>query len=877
MFKSKASGNKVTPSNADGGFALDCDAVRQMVEDMPINVMICDLKDFQITYANKATLESVKQLEHILDIKAGDLVGTCIDVFHKDPSHQRKLLSDPRNLPHQAQIEVGGEILDLLVTAVNDRNGNYIFPMVTWSIITQKVKADAKAEQLTQMVEGMPVGVMMCDTGNFEINYMNKFSTEALKGLQEHLPVKVDDMVGQCIDVFHKNPAHQRGILGDPSKLPHQAQIQVGPEILDLLVTPIHDKDGSYMGPMLTWSVVTAKVKADAQAAQLTQMVEGMPIGVMMCDTENFEINYMNKFSTEALKSLQEHLPVKVDDMVGQCIDVFHKNPAHQRGILGDASKLPHQAQIQVGPEVLDLLVTPIHDKDGSYMGPMLTWSVVTAKVKADAEAARLTQMVEQMPLGVMMCNTENFEVNYMNKFSTEALKGLQEYLPVKVDDMIGQCIDIFHKVPSHHPGRRLEAAAPGPDPGRTRGARPPGHPDPGQGRQLHGPDADLERRDRQGQGRRRGPASPADGRQHAYQRHDLRPRGVQAQLHQQHQPQDAAGDRAPAAGQGGRPDGPVHRHLPPEPLPSAQYPVRPEEPAAQGQHQAGRGDPVARGQRGDGQERRLPRPDGLLERDHRPDPHRHQRQRGGRHRGQRRQRAGEHLLFHVGHGGGDLQAGDQRGLGRRAGDQQRADRRLGHRGADQLDPGDQPPGPGGAQRCHPRRRRGQQDQRDGLIKDIAEQTNLLALNATIEAARAGEAGKGFAVVASEVKSLANQTAKATDDIASQIGSMQSTTTAAVQAIQEITKTIHTISETATAIAGAVEEQQAATQEIARNVQEASAGTQEVSSNIGGVEQAAGETGSSANQVLEASRELQTQGQKLRDEIEGFLKTLNVA
>ncbi len=314
----------------------------------------------------------------------------------------------------------------------------------------ESLKADAEAAQLTQMVEGMPIGVMMCETENFEMNYMNKFSTETLKTLQEHLPVKVDDMIGQSIDVFHKVPAHQRKILSDPANLPHKTLIQVGPETLDLLVTAIHDKDGSYMGPMLTWSVVTAKVKADAQAAQLTQMVEGMPIGVMMCETENFEMNYMNKFSTETLKTLQEHLPIKVDDMIGQSIDVFHKVPSHQRNILSDAKNLPHKALIQVGPETLDLLVTAIHDPSGKYMGPMLTWSVVTQKVKADAESARLLQMVDNMPINIMTCDPNTLEINYVNKTSLETLKTVESLLPVKADQLMGQCIDIFHKNPAH-------------------------------------------------------------------------------------------------------------------------------------------------------------------------------------------------------------------------------------------------------------------------------------------------------------------------------------------------------------------------------------------------------------------------------------------
>ncbi|MFZ2099602.1 MAG: methyl-accepting chemotaxis protein [Oricola sp.] len=163
------------------------------------------------------------------------------------------------------------------------------------------------------------------------------------------------------------------------------------------------------------------------------------------------------------------------------------------------------------------------------------------------------------------------------------------------------------------------------------------------------------------------------------------------------------------------------------------------------------------------------------------------------------------------------------------------------------------------------------------LIQDIAEQTNLLALNATIEAARAGEAGKGFAVVASEVKSLATQTAKATEEIRGQITAMQGATSDSVAAIRGIGAIIKEINEIATTIASAVEEQGAATQEISRNVQQASAGTQEVSANIDGVAQAAGETGKSSSEMLSASGELARQAKALTGEVEKFVQRVRAA
>ncbi|HYH20114.1 MAG TPA: cache domain-containing protein, partial [Azospirillum sp.] len=154
------------------------------------------------------------------------------------------------------------------------------------------------------------------------------------------------------------------------------------------------------------------------------------------------------------------------------------------------------------------------------------------------------------------------------------------------------------------------------------------------------------------------------------------------------------------------------------------------------------------------------------------------------------------------------------------------------------------------------------------LINDIASQTNLLALNATIEAARAGEAGKGFAVVASEVKALANQTGKATEEIGAQIAAVQSATQGTVGAIEGIGQTITTINEIASAIAAAIEEQNATTGEITRNVQQAAQGTEEVSNNVAQVNMAATQTGSAATQVLGASSELSQQAEALRQEVE---------
>lgn len=154
------------------------------------------------------------------------------------------------------------------------------------------------------------------------------------------------------------------------------------------------------------------------------------------------------------------------------------------------------------------------------------------------------------------------------------------------------------------------------------------------------------------------------------------------------------------------------------------------------------------------------------------------------------------------------------------------------------------------------------------IITSIAGQTNLLALNATIEAARAGEAGKGFQIVASEVKALAAHTAKATEEITTQIGAIQATTQVAASAIENIGRTIHEIHQLAASISSAVEEQGNTTQEIARGVSEAAAGTSEVSLSITGVSRSAGQTGLAADEVLNAASGLSRQAERLRAQIE---------
>ncbi|BAU93592.1 methyl-accepting chemotaxis sensory transducer [Methylorubrum populi] len=170
---------------------------------------------------------------------------------------------------------------------------------------------------------------------------------------------------------------------------------------LEATYNAVLDAEGKPVRVMKFATDITAKKN---ETNRLMTMIDGMPIAVMTADPrDDFKINYLNATSRTTLGTIEQHLPIRVSQMLGQSFDVFHKNPHHQRAMLADASRLPHRARIKVGPETLDLRVSAINGPDGRYLGPMMTWAVATAQVEMEAEVSRVVaavgNAVEEMQL----------------------------------------------------------------------------------------------------------------------------------------------------------------------------------------------------------------------------------------------------------------------------------------------------------------------------------------------------------------------------------------------------------------------------------------------------------------------------------------------
>ena len=744
---------------------------------------------------------------------------------------------------------------------------------------TTKTTATTAAPDLTKMrsvLDGLPTRVMLADT-NLVITYANPATVEGLRALADWIPVSPDDLVGSSLDIFHKDPSYQRGLLADPEKyLPRQAMIKVGPETLDLTVAAVYDDEGTYVGAMATWDLVTEKLALEQQVARVTSMMENSPTNMMFADRD-FTITYMNPASLETLRGLQEHLPVPVDKIVGTSLDVFHKSPDYQRGILSDEAQLPRRANISVGPETLDLLVSAIRDQDGEYIGAMATWEVITSKLKAEAErndamadanAFNKTLAVlagattrEEAIQNTLDAVREEFGWAYGSFWAIDESDGLLHF-----DSESGDAGPEFRQVTlaaTFAEGVGLS--------GRAWQSRDLFFtPDIGQMTDcVRAPVA-------QRVGVKSGLCFPVmiDGQvigtmdffmletiTPSSQRLDtLRNVGRLVSQAFSRITKEST-DREQAAELAAK----VEAVL--DVVQSAVDGDFTREISVSGDDAVGQ---LAGGL------------SSLLA------TLRESMSTIGQTADALGVAAEQLTILSQGMGDGASVTSDKAASASSSSSEVSASIQTVASAAEEMtasireiaqnatEAASVATGAVGvaSQAQDTVASLGESSAEIGqvikVITSIAQQTNLLALNATIEAARAGDAGKGFAVVANEVKELAKETAKATEDIGRKIEAIQGDTSGAVSAISEISEVIGRINDIQTTIASAVEEQTATTNEIARSVTEAAGGANGIADDISQVASAADDTRQGAQNTLQSATELSTMAAELKAQVGRF-------
>lgn len=286
--KNNSTKNKESNTNMDTSTTINNDlAVRLQgaIDQSGTAFMMID-RDFNITYVNSATMKLLTENEATFqkkwpEFKANidDILGTNIDTFHANPAHQRKLLGDANNLPYSTDIHIEHLTLRLNVTAiVND--GEYIGNSLEWSDVTDVRAKSIEIGRLTSAVEGMTTNLMMADTLG-TIVYANPAVTAMLRRREAQLRTglpsfSVDSMIGTNFDTFHKNPAHQQNLLGNPENLPYTTEISVVGLTFQLVAIALRDEEGVHVGTAVQWIDLTEEKDAQGQIENLiTDAISG--------------------------------------------------------------------------------------------------------------------------------------------------------------------------------------------------------------------------------------------------------------------------------------------------------------------------------------------------------------------------------------------------------------------------------------------------------------------------------------------------------------------------------------------------------------------------------------------------------------------------
>lgn len=749
----------VAVADAGGDLTSMLRTLKCGLENLGTNVFVVD-RELVVIYMNQRARKFMQAISDLTEETVGvayeDLLGAKIDVFHGAGAKQlRRTLSDVSNLPYHSELNLGSLMLDLTFNPIQSATGEYLGIIVTWEDVGEKRKAAADVEMFRQLVENSPINIIQADR-DLIIRYMNPASVRTLKKIESLLPCRAEQVVGQCIDIFHKNPAHPRRILADPKNLPHHARIRLAEETLSLLVSPLYDRHHNYLGPMVTWDVITQTVEAERSQTEAAEnssavntVMEAVGRATSPEDAARLGFEAMRAAFNFAYGSYwkvdRAENALRFVNESGSVNGEFRRVTLEARfregeGLNGRAWKNRDIFFVEDLSELRDCVRGPIALRAGVKAGvaiPLVVAGAVVGTIDCfSIERMKLSTARVDALRSVGRTISQAFE----RLANAERERLAQEDLKHKVDGML----DV------------VKAAAAG---------------DLTKEIAVNGSDSIGQM----------GEALDSFLRNLAQSL---------TQIAQNAQALSASSEELTAISQ--------------------QMSENSNETSAQANVVSAASEQVSRNL-------------GIVA------------------------TGSEEMLTSI----------------REISKNSNEAARIAKHAVGVADSTNQTIS-----------KLGDSSVEIGkvikVITSIAQQTNLLALNATIEAARAGEAGKGFAVVANEVKELAKETAKATEEISQKIEAIQTDTKGAVKAIGDITSVINQINDISNMIASAVEEQTATTNEIGRNLSEAAKGATEIARSITGVATAAQNTTQGATDTQSAARALSEMASGLQQLVNAF-------